>query len=519
MMFYTPIEMFYSRRIGSFKDLNNYNIEIPTVIDYAIKLSGKENNGFSYGLISASTKNEVNDTLSIDPYIENNTYNIMRFKQDILDGNSFIGFMATSYDGLRGTFIKNEDTYTNNQDASNVSNYSIDSKLNFLDNRLQSNFQLAQTKSGQTGQANFLSVNYNFNEYWSGYISYDYIDEYFDNNDIGYTKRNDIESKDFEITYHDFNPNSRFIESKTSLGFSQSNSVSKKYQLKNLIFLENQIDFINNQSIAFGFYKSYNVYDDRLLFDYKDNLLSEQSIFTPSSNTFYIGWESDLRNINSFMVGLSYKTNKIKDDRYIFTYNQTYRPQHDIKISFDYIYKYGYKKYHWLETTTDDSENLHHIFSNKDHNEQKYTIRFDAFLSKNITLQSYTEFIRTNHQFSNWTELLDGATYPEETNFTSGIALYANENEDPDVLLGQHPHPNNDPFFFSKYNELIYNLVLKWEFNPRSDLYLVYTRYWFVNGKSFKSFLDFLDYSGKDPWIESSFDQGITVKYSYQFDI
>ena len=66
---------------------------------------------------------------------------------------------------------------------------------------------------------------------------------------------------------------------------------------------------------------------------------------------------------------------------------------------------------------------------------------------------------------------------------------------------------------------LIYNLVLKWEFNPRSDLYLVYTRYWFVNGKSFKSFLDFLDYSGKDPWIESSFDQGITVKYSYQFDI
>ena len=126
-----------------------------------------------------------------------------------------------------------------------------------------------------------------------------------------------------------------------------------------------------------GFYKSYNVYDDRLLFDYKDNVLAEQSIFIPNSNTVYIGWESDLRDINSFMVGLAYKINRIKDDRYTFTYNQTYRPQHNIKISFDYSYKYGYKKYHWLETITDDSDNLHHIFSHKNHNEQKYTNNYN----------------------------------------------------------------------------------------------------------------------------------------------
>ena len=49
-------------------------------------------------------------------------------------------------------------------------------------------------------------------------------------------------------------------------------------------------------------------------------------------------------------------------------------------------------------------------------------------------------------------------------------------------------------------------------FNPRSNLYLVYTRYWYVNGKTFNSFLDFLDYSGNEPWVESSFDQGMTIK-------
>ena len=31
--------------------------------------------------------------------------------------------------------------------------------------------------------------------------------------------------------------------------------------------------------------------------------------------------------------------------------------------------------------------------------------------------------------------------------------------------------------------------------------------------------IDFLDYSGNEPWVESSFDQGMTIKYNYQFEI
>ena len=97
------------------------------------------------------------------------------------------------------------------------------------------------------------------------------------------------------------------------------------------------------------------------------------------------------------------------------------------------------------------------------------------------------------------------------------MGLYADENVSTNE--NQHPNPNNDPFFFSKYSELIYNLVLRWEINPSSNLYLVYTRYWLVNGKEFNSFIDFLDYSGDDLWVEKSFDQGISLKYNYQFNL
>ena len=80
-------------------------------------------------------------------------------------------------------------------------------------------------------------------------------------------------------------------------------------------------------------------------------------------------------------------------------------------------------------------------------------------------------------------------------------------------------NPNSDVYFFSKYTELIYNLVLRWELTPASEFYFIYTRYWFVNGKKFDSFFNFLNYSEDDPWVEKSFDQGISIKYTRQFNL
>ena len=85
------------------------------------------------------------------------------------------------------------------------------------------------------------------------------------------------------------------------------------------------------------------------------------------------------------------------------------------------------------------------------------------------------------------------------------FSIYADEGQNPQN--NQQANPNNDPFFFSKYNEVIFNLILKWKFNQRSDFYFVYTRYWLVNGKKFDSFFDFLEYSGDESWVEKSFDR------------
>ena len=61
--------MFYSRRIGEFKDIA-YNVEIPTYINGAVKLSSKNHQGFSYGLIAANTDNKI--TANLESEIQDN---------------------------------------------------------------------------------------------------------------------------------------------------------------------------------------------------------------------------------------------------------------------------------------------------------------------------------------------------------------------------------------------------------------------------------------------------------------
>ena len=525
-MFVLPVEMFYSRRIGEVKEIN-YKTEIPTYIDIAAKLSGKESNGFSYGLIAASTQNEYPDSLTFDPVIpEDNQYYAFRLKQDLFDGNSFIGFFATSFNGLRGNYrlLENNGVPVSNnfilEDSFfKSSTYSVDGVFNFMDNRLYSDFQFAYSKTNETGYAYSIESIYDINRFWSINFDLESIDENFDNNDIGYVYRNDINSKKMSIKYQDLEPNSKFQERYFSIQLTNKANNSNNLKLNNSILFDISMLLKNNSYLSLGLSRYYNSFNDRLLYDYKDDKLGIE-MFVPSSLGGYINWDSDNRSINSYSIGFGWGQNKINDWGYNISYNHTYRPDYNIKLSFSYEYYRSKEKYHWLDIVG-SSDDPHYIFCNSDNELQKLILRFDAFLSKTITLQNYTEIIQTDNRFDNWMELQNGNIYPEETVFTSGIALYANENENP--VFGQTVNPNNDVYFFPKYTELIYNLVLKWEINPESELYFVYTRYWFANGKKINHSFDLFNNETYDlnsePWVETSFDQGISIKYTRQFNL
>ena len=101
-IFITPIEIFYSRRIGSDKFNYFYNVadddiryvELESNVNGALKFTGSNKNDLSYGLILAQSK--IDDSfLSIN----NNKalYSIARVKKHILNDASYVGFLNTGF--------------------------------------------------------------------------------------------------------------------------------------------------------------------------------------------------------------------------------------------------------------------------------------------------------------------------------------------------------------------------------------------------------------------------------------
>lgn len=521
-MFNLPIEMFYSRRIGEVKDLN-YNTRIPSLIDFATKFSGKSASGFSYGIIAATTSNEVADSLIFEPsFPSSNNYYTLRLKKDLLDGNSFLGFAATSFDGLRGNYKQKKNSsgipISNQYEIENHTfeskTISVDGVFNLLENRLYSDFQYALTDASNHGYAYSFQSIFDLNKNWSLNVDIENFDQDFDNNDMGYSYRNDVNSKKIEILYQDLKPNSRFQERNLALLVNRKKNNSMNLLLLDAVSISFNTLLKNSNKINFMLASSADSYNDRLIYDYKEDQLGI-AMFTPKSTLFDISWSNDSRLKNSFQLGFGRFDNKINDWGYNIRYSHTYRPEYNLKLSFDYEYSRSREKYHWLDIIGIDDPK--YIFCNASNRLHKYRIRFEAFLNKNVTWQNYIEINHQKTHFQNWMELKDGEKYPENL---IGANYFAQEGFNP--FPNQSPNPNDDIYFFSDYTELVYNVVLTWQLNQESKFYFIYSRYWLLNGDRLASVFDFFNgetYSmSSDSWTEKTYDLGISIKYVRQFN-
>ncbi len=521
-MFSLPIEMFYSRRIGEVEDVN-YNTQIPSYIDFASKFSGKNAFGLSYGIIAATTSNEKADSLTFSPSIpSSNNYYVLRLKKDLLDGNSFIGLAATSFNGLRGNYrqAKNDtgiplsNQFQIQDDIFSSKSASIDGVFNLLDNRLYTDFQYAVTETNILGCAYSFQSIFDINKNWSINIDFEDYDQNFDNNDMGYSIRNDINSKKIEISYQDLQPNSRFQERNIDLLLNRKKNNSMNLLLMNAISLSMNSLMKNGSKINLMILRNSDSYNDRLIYDYKDDQLGVAMY--SSRNTFYdISWGSDNRQKNSFYIGYARFDNKINDWGYNLRYKHVYKPEYNMKLSFHYEYTRSKEKYHWLDIIGTDSPK--YIFCNANKRLHRYRMRFEAFLNKNVTWQNYIEINQLKNQFTNWMELNDGERYPEPL---TGGNYYAEQGDNP--FENQYPNPNDDIYFFSNYTELVYNVVLSCQLNQESKLYFIYSRYWLLNGDRLTSVFDFFNVDtynmNSDSWTEKTFDSGISIKYVKQFN-
>ncbi|HZY10130.1 MAG TPA: DUF5916 domain-containing protein, partial [Bacteroidota bacterium] len=182
--------MFYSRRIG--RAISSEEVDVPaggkiidlpqrTAILGAAKVSGKTNGGLSIGVLQAITREEkgIIDTSGVqyeqmlEPFAH---YNVLRVKQDILDGSN-VGAIFTSVEKqLRFP------SFTNGYDW----NLRLDNNTYLLNGFLAFSHTTNPDNDRVTGSAGKWSFAKTGGEHWLWSLNADYTSKKYNINDVGF---------------------------------------------------------------------------------------------------------------------------------------------------------------------------------------------------------------------------------------------------------------------------------------------------------------------------------------------
>ena len=533
-IFETPIEIFYSRRIGekawgagasTYIDTLRSNIstadclslggslvedacidtailyyDMPVSIKAAGKFTGKTESGFSYGLLGAVTDLE-NDLYEIADSRGNRNYFVSRFKQDFF--SSSIGLMTTS------------STY----DSSHV--FSVDGKTTLLSEKMDIETQIIITND----QKNSLYTSINYSPIWflESWFDYGKYDSGIQLNSLGYLYRDDyVENKiginlyfeDWKII-RDGSLMIEYLNEKNINGLNLGNSID----------FTNNIKFDNSWVLESNFRKIYKHYDDRKII--LDTLgLFGPPIIIPEVNAYSLSFSSP-RYLNIWCFASFTLANNTRSDIEKSQYWEiNYKPSANINFGISYDQYALKRKFHWLESFS-ENDGYHHIFSDLDRQIKAFQFRSTWNLNKKLSLELYTEIFNNNDLFdSNSYQEYDVASekliktdYINGEGNWSGMPVYTLDVLN---LSSSYLDPNLYNGLYTKYTSLVVNSRLKWNYAKGSYIYMIFSSNKTVNGYPYygiDGFIEFVKFNEKKSWVETIRDKTILIKFDYWFEI
>ena len=513
-IFETPIELFYSRRIGDNSwgmgmeeyrgDTLFYDINIPVKINAAGKLTGKNEQGLSYGILGAitsetdsSTWHTYYDPDSIYfPYNYPKKYFISRVKQDLFSGNSFLGIMTTS----------------SLDDSAHI--ISVDGMVNLLDNQIGLDGQVVMSSDDKMGLLG--NLTYSPLGFFSTWIDYQHYEPGLNLEHLGYLRRDNYSQFKTGIKFQNQEPWGGIRSSAIILEWEMEKN-SDELDLGKTIEISYDAMFTNFWKIGGGYYGIQEHHDDRKIFSYYSSDAFGPIIKIPKISGYHFNISSDKHKKLSANLSWTYATNTRDDLERGQFIELTYRPNTFLTFSGSYDNYRLNKKYYWLEELEEINGNLQYIFSDFDKNLKIYSFRSSGNIGRNLSIQLYSEIFQNNDTYSNYSQYIDSSkTYSD----LIGEEIYTtDENEVQDPTSSLILDPNYYIGLYPRYTSFIFNGVLKWNYAHGSNLYIVYTARKSVNGKKFPKISDFFQYNKEGRWVETLRDQTIMVKIDYWFEI
>lgn len=502
--------LFYSRRIGrtpqgyAHPDTIPLSIETPDLVNIigAGKITGKTEGGMSIGILNATTAEEQavihyspdsNIKQTIEPLTN---YFVSRVRQDYNEGRTVIGGVATAVNRrLKNTGLKwlHNSAYTGGFDLSTEfgdRKYRFSSGIAFSHVAGSVEAILRTQKSPvryyQRPDADHLGVDslattldghffklllQKIKGNWQGGVGVIGHSPGLEVNDMGFIAQVDNVNPYFEMSYNDWKPGVLFrnyhIQLQQSLNFTYGG------ELKNTNTALNFNSTLKNNW-------SFNMF----------NNVGKIGVITD-----YLRGGPSVRGFNYLNSGINIRTDERKSlvlglHPFLFINNDNvYQLMLTPELEFRYkrnlilalsIDTFDYKDtWVWVGSAVDSEGEPHYFFSEFDQRNIAPTMRLEYTITKNLTFQYYGQLYLTAGNYRDYKEMVNYKTSDLDKRFL--------EIQDDEITSEGSVYTINygaDDFIefpmFSGYNDFNYkqyrsNLVLRWEYNGGSAIYLVWS--------------------------------------------
>ena len=438
-------ELFYSRRIGN----RPGRFDVPdgrqetdrpdaTTILSAVKLTGKTRKQTTFGVLNAVTAPEYarirseNGVAETDYLIEPMTnYFVGRISQDVLAGNSRIGFLTTA---------------VNRQDSESAFVGALDWNLKFRDNRYNLSGTLSASRTGEsdTIKKGYLAhLEFDKRRGWLGWeVRAMAKSPGYDVNDLGFE---DLQKLGLIECSFD-----TYMRRDDPIGPFQKGYISVARWLAwnyDGIRVGNVAEFWARGELK-------NNWDFRLSIDRDFESVNDERdvlVHRPAAWSISCYLDTDDRKAVSFGVSprFSKRDNGLSYSRR-FRLSMEFRPSSNIECRLGPSYSQRSSYAQWIGTIRDDKGD-HYVYGELESTTLDFTTRLSMSFTPNLSFQLYMQPFIAIGDYQNFKELVEPQTYD----------------------FRRYKLGTNRDFY---RRSLIGNMVLRWEFQPGSTIFVVWSQ-------------------------------------------
>ncbi|WP_438989853.1 DUF5916 domain-containing protein [Polaribacter sp.] len=539
--------LFYSRRIGRnpHRSANLVDGEfakepLNSRILGAAKFSGKTKEGWSIGVLESVTANEFSEIRQTDgttrkEIVEPLTnYFVGRIQKDFNERNSFIGAMFTATNrNLDGNFNElHKAAYTGGLDFNhNWKNreYYLDGNIilshvtgskEAIEDTQRSITRLFQrtdathvsvdpTRTSLTGTGGRIEVGKAGGGDWRYNTGFIWRSPELELNDVGFLRNTDEMIQFVNLSYLWQVPTETYRNMRVSA--EELTEYDFQGNLNRIRFEGSaNINWINNADTRIGIGANFKRFSNSFLRGGpRWRIANSRYVFASFSSD-----RSKLFSYNFRYLNVHSDENVLSRNRY--TIGFVYQPTDALNISFENELEITKDKSQYV-TETSFGNQARYILGKITNVEFSSTLRFTYSINPNFSIQFYGQPFISRGRYSD----LNFVNNPVAASFNDRVNLYSNNqisyNQTSESFLVDENTDNNTDYTFSNpdfsFTQLQTNLVVRWEYIPGSELFLVWAR----GSSGFQDVNDSLTESISRQVFDAPAQDTFLIKATYRF--